>query len=200
MTKFNDVSQFIPENLQEFELWPKIQELTQYILDNAVKELEDVRLKFSGPDVVSEDVVRAVIEEQGFNYIVEIMDTISNFEFNTLLSYVSLISQLKGSRDGIELVLRLLGFDSVIVEWWEVLNNPGEPLTYDITILADSSNVTDLFATVNKVQIFSRNYVLAQISNIDIQFILEDFAQKAPLMAGFITPTYTGVIIERAIP
>jgi len=200
MTDFTDVGKFIPENLQEFELWPKIQELMEFILKNATKDLEDVTLKFSGPDKVSEDVIRAVIEEQGFKYIVDIMDTITNFEFNTLLSYVSLISQLKGNRQGLELVLRLLGFDSVIIEWWEDTVSEKEPLTYEITILANSSNVPDLFATLLEVQKFSRNYVLAQISNIDIQFILEDFAQKAPIMAGFATPTHAGKIIERAIP
>lgn len=198
--KFNEVGQFIPENLKDFELWPKIQEMMQYILDNAVEEMEDFRLKYKGPDQVRDEVIREILIEQGWNYIVDIMDTIENFEFNTLLSYVSLISQLKGSRKGLELVLRLLGFESIIQEWWEDPDNIGEPWTYEITVLVNASNVPDIFATIAKVEEFSRNYVFAQISNIDVQFLFENFAEKGTIMGGFIKPTYSGKFFTRANP
>lgn len=197
---FNEVEQFIPENLREYELWPKLTELMRYILDNGIKEMKDFREKFTGPDQVSEDVVKEILNEQGFNYIVEIMDTITNFEFNTLITYVSLISQLKGSRKGLELVLRLLGFESVIREWWEDPDDLGEPWTYQLTVLASASNVPDIFTTLQKVEIFSRNYVFAQIANIDIQFVLENFAEAAPIAGGYIKPTYFSRIIQRANP
>lgn len=198
--KFNEVGQFIPENLQEYDLWPKIQEMMQYILDNGIEEMKDFREKYTGPDQVSEDVVKEILIEQGFSYIVDIMDTITDFEFNTLITYVSLISQLKGNRKGLELVLRLLGFESVIREWWEDPDDLGEPWTYDLTVLANASNVPDIFTTLQKVEVFSRNYVFAQISNIDIQFVLENFAELAPIMGGYVKPVYFGRIIQRVNP
>lgn len=196
--KYNDVEQFIPENLREVELFPKIQELAKYVLDKSVDEMKDFRLKYRGPDQVSEETIKEILYELGYDYIVSVMDTITNFQFNTLLSYVSLISQLKGSRKGLELVLKLLGFDSIIKEWWEDPNNLGEPWTYEIVIIANSSNVPDIFDTLEKVQIFSRNYVFGQISNIDIRFAFENFAEKAPIMGGFVKARYFGRIIERA--
>jgi hypothetical protein len=197
---FNEVEQFIPENLQEYPLWPKLTELMKYILDNGIEEMKDFREKYTGPDQVSEDVVKEILIEQGFSYIVDIMDTITDFEFNTLITYVSLISQLKGNRKGLELVLRLLGFESVIREWWEDPDALGEPWTYELTVLANASNVPDIFTTLQKVEIFSRNYVFAQISNIDIQFILENFAEAVPIAGGYIKPKYFGRIIQRANP
>ena len=195
---FDEVEQFIPENLKDYPLFPKLQELTQYILSNAVAEMHDFDKKLTGPDEVSEDVVKAILVEQGYSYIVDIMDTITNFEFNTLITYVALISQLKGHKKGLELVLKLLGFESVIREWWEDPNDLGEPWTYDLTVLTNASNVPDIYATLDKVQLFSRNYVFAKISNIDIQFILKNFAEVAPIMGGHVKPVYTSYVIERA--
>lgn len=197
---FNEVEQFIPENLRDYPLWPKLQEILQYILDNGIEEMKDFREKFTGPDQVSEDVVKEILNEQGYGYIVDIMDTITGLEFNTLITYVSLISQLKGNRKGLELVLRLLGFESVIREWWEDPDDLGEPWTYSLTVLASASNVPDIFTTLQKVEVFSRNYVFAQISNIDIQFILENFAEAIPIAGGYAKPRYIGRIIQRANP
>jgi hypothetical protein len=130
------------------------------------------------------------------------MDTITDFEFNTLITYVSLISQLKGSRKGLELVLRLLGFESVIREWWEAPDpvDQGEPWTYELKILVNASNVPDIFTTLQKVEVFSRNYVFAQISNIDVQFLLDNFAEAIPIMGGYVKPHYFGRIFQRANP
>lgn len=196
--KYNDIEQFIPENLRDIELFPKVQEMMKYVMDKSVVEMTDFRLKYRGPDQVSEDTIKQILYEMGYDYIVSLMDTITNFEFNTLLSYVSLVSQLKGSRKGLELVLKLLGFDSVIHEWWEDPNNLGEPWTYEIVVIANNSNVPDIFKTLEMVQVFSRNYVYAQISNINIKFAFENFAEKAPIMGGFVKAKYRGRIIERA--
>jgi hypothetical protein len=96
-------------------------------------------------------------------------------------------------------VLKLLGFDSIIREWWEDPSALGDPLTYDITVFVNSSFVPDIFLTLEKVQEFSRNYVLAQISNVDVQFLFDRFASKAPIMAGFAKQRFIGQIVQRAV-
>jgi len=201
MGKFYEVDKFIPENLSDVPLWPKIRELLNYVLTEANKELEDVTKKLTGPDEVREEVVKQILIEKGYDYIVSVMDTLNNLEFNTLITYVSLISQLKGSRKGLELVLRLLGFESQIREWWEAdtIEERGEPWTYEITVYYNASNVPDIFETIEQVQVFSRNYVFALISNIEVQVILENFAEKAPIMGGFTKASYFGRIIQRAL-
>jgi len=165
-----NVDLIISEHKKNTELWTKIRAMTQYVVDQTATELADVKYKVKDPNALSQDGVKQIIEEEGFKYIVSIMDTINNFQFNTMVAFVDLINQLKGHRSGLELVLKLLGFDSIIREWWEDPNSLGEPLTYDITVFVNSSFVPDIFLTLEKVQEFSRNYVLAQISNVDVQF------------------------------
>ena len=196
MSKFLEVDYL--DDLEDFELYPKVQEMAQYVVQRYDEEIKDFRLKYRGPDEVREQVIKEILKELGYDFIVSVMDTINDFEFNTLLGYVSIIANLKGHRNGLEIVLRLLGFSSIIKEWWEDPNDLGEPLTYEITIIVSDSSVPDLFETLLRVQEFARNYVYAKIANIDIRFEIEDFATKAPILGGFSRPVYRGNIIERA--
>lgn len=193
-----DVSKYINRDQANTELWIKINEMLQYIVTNFETDLADTKLKYSGPDVVREEVIRQILIEQGFDYIVSVMDTIDNFSFNRLVSYIDLINQLKGHRDGLELVLRLLGFDSIIREWWEDPLNEGEPWTYEIIVLVNTSIVPDIFTTLEKIQTFSRNYVFAKIVNIEVRFIFSSFAEKGVIMGGFSKAKYFGRIYQRA--
>jgi len=183
---------------KDTQLWTKIRSMLQYVIDQTASELADVKYKVKDPNQLSQDAVKEIIKEEGFKYIVSVMDTINNFEFNTMVFFIDLINQLKGHRRGLELVLKLLGFDSIIREWWEDPSALGDPLTYEITVFVNSSFVPDIFLTLEKVQEFSRNYVLAQISNVDVQFLFERFASKAPIMAGFSKQKFIGHIIQRA--
>ena len=140
----------IAEKTRNNEIYPKITGMLDHIINNALEEFEDVKYKYSGPDVVREDVVKNIVTELGFGYITEVMNTITNFEFNVLLEFVSLLNLLKGSRQGLELILKLLGFNSFILEWWQ--QTPiGEPDTYIITVIMDSNIVPDAVKTLDKV-------------------------------------------------
>lgn len=174
---------FLPENLQNFELYPKVTEMIDYIISQSVEDLKDIKYKFRDSTQLGEDQIKEIIEELGFGYIRDVMDTISNFEFNILLDFVALINLMKGSRQGLELILRLLGFDSVITEWWE--REPQDvPHTYEITVIMNTTFITDVFATLEKVQEFSLHYVFPLISNIDFRFSLS-FAEKNVNFGGF---------------
>ena len=53
-----DANKFIPEKLkQDFELYPKVVEMLNYIIQGYAEKFEDVRLKNSGPDQVREEVL-----------------------------------------------------------------------------------------------------------------------------------------------
>ena len=195
----NESITYIAQKVRDQELYPKVAEMIDFIVAGFEDEIQDVKKKWTGPDVLREETVKQVIEELGFAYIRDVMDTITNFEFNTLLSYVSLISLLKGSREGYELVLKLLGFDSIILEWWEV-DPEEEPWTFEIVIIMNTTFVPDVFATLDKVQIFTRHYVFPIISNIDFRFNLDTFAERAAIIAGFVKQfrrTLTGSPISR---
>lgn len=195
--KLHNVDYFIPKHLRNTELYSKLQEMMSHVLSEATKDFEDVRSKFTNPENLSPDAVQAVILEQGFDYIVDVMNTMEGLEYNTMLSFMDMVNDLKGTRKGLELVLNLLGFDSLIKEWWEDDLKDVEPWTYEIIIIANSSNVPDIYETIDKIRIFSENYVLADISNINIKFSASNFVEMGIIMGGFSKITYNGSIVER---
>lgn len=199
MTELTDVSQFIARYQNNTLLWQKLNEITNHIVMETVEDMKVVRYKYSDPTQLGNDAIKEIIIENGYEYIKGVMDTIDGFDFATMLSFTNLIGNLKGTRIGMELVLRLMGFDSIITEWWEE-SPKGEPWSYKITVIVDNSIVPDLYVTLAKLRIFSQNYVYAKISNIDLQFAAESFADLAPIMGGFISNTWRGRIIQRANP
>lgn len=189
---------FLPFAQKQYELYPKIGQMLDYIMSKAVVELEDVKYKYSRPDAVSSEVIKQIVQELGYQYIRDVMDTLENFEFTALLDFLSLISLLKGSRQGLELILKLLGFDSIIKEWWEI--DPVRPVyTYELIIIMDTTFVPDIFGTLDKIKIFARQYVYPTLSNIDFRFNLS-FAQKNVNFAGFWRLHYGGRIAQRVPP
>lgn len=186
---------FIPENLREFELYPKVTEMVDFIIAGAVEELKDVKFKWRDSSALGEDVIKEIIAELGFEYIRDVMDTITNFEFSILLDFVSLINLMKGSRQGLELILRLLGFDSIITEWFE--KDPKDPPhTYEITVIMNTTFIEDVLVTITNIREFSLHYVFPLISNIDFRFSLT-FAEKNVNFAGFYKQKQTGLIRQR---
>lgn len=189
--------EFLAESLQDEELFPKVSSMLDYIIDNFETELEDVQFKHRGPGVVREEMIKEIIIELGFEYIKDIMDTIDNFEFNILLDFVSLLNLLKGSRDGLELVLRLLGLDSVVREWWEQ-DPQKEPHTFDLTVIMNTTFIPDVEETLERVQVFVRNYVFPKLDVIDFSFLFDSFLEKNINLAGFVKMKLTGTIRQRA--
>jgi len=180
--------QYVPEKLRQFELYPKLTDMMDYIICNFQTEFEDVKYKYSGPDVVREVVITEIISELGFKYVSDIFGTVSNIEFNIMLDFLGLVNLLKGSRLGLELVLKLLRFETVIQEWWQQFPK-GDPHTYVITVIMDASFVPDPLAALQKIQAFTREYVYSVIGNIDFRFSLK-FAEKNVNVAGFVKAKY----------
>lgn len=192
------VSEYIPKHLRETPLYTKVQELMLYVMEQSIIELKDVKYKYKDNTQLSSDAVKNTILEQGFGYIVDVMNTVENLEFNTMLSFMDVVNQLKGTRAGLELVLKLMGFDSIINEWWEDPSIEKDKWSYEIIVIFNSSNVPNIFDTVDKVREFSDNYVLGKISNIDIRFSATNFASIPAVMSGFTHVTHFVRITERA--
>ena len=192
---FNSSLEFLPEGIVSQELYPKICAMVDHIVQNFESQLEDTKYKFYGNSTAREAVIKEIIIELGFDYIRQVMDTLANFEFTQLLNFLSLINLLKGSRNGLELVLKFLGFDSIIYEWWET-SPRGEADSFDLTIIVANSTVPNLNATVDKVKIFTRHYVYPKLNIVDFRFTVA-LASKNLTMAGFARTFYTGTIIQR---
>lgn len=193
--KFSSISA-VPVALQDRDLYVKFSAMLDFIVDNWAGQFQsDVANKVTDPGRLSPAAVEARITELGYAYIASVMETITNIQFNTLLQFVALINQLKGSRIGLEIVLILLGLDGTIKEWWEQ-NPKGEPWTYQIVVILNGATVTDIFTTLDRVQSFAKAYVYPIMDNIDFRYNV-NFGERPITMGGFWRATYDGTILAR---
>ena len=181
----------VPLKLRGKSLQKKFAEMADYIVLQScdggisVEGVVDTRYKYRDPDKLTPEVVSEIIKEYGFDYINDIVATLQNIETNVLIHFISLLHLLKGHRDGLELTLKVLGFDFQIEEWWEQ-SPQNKPHTYNMNIFFNLSQVTDVFETLNGIRIFSENYVYPKllVANLIVDFQFSD-AQTA--IAGFQT-------------
>lgn len=196
MSSLQSSIQLISKKLRDDEFFVKVAEILDKAKSDYDTDFADIKYKLQDPSKLREEAIKEILNELGFAYIRELMDTLTNIEFNVLIDFISLLNLLKGSRDGLEIVMRLLGFDTVIVEWWEALPNK-EEMTFDITVLMNTSNVPDFVKTLDQVKIFTQHYVLPKLDLIDFRFILESFLEKQVHLAGFTRMRHFGRIVER---
>jgi len=131
---FNSL-ELIPEKLRERSLYIKLAEMLDYVIDKSEEELKDVKYKYHGPEFVRTRVIDEVIIESGYGYIKNVIDTLTNVEYDIMHSILNLVHFLKSHRDGLELVLKILGFEFNITEWWESIDQKSrathEGVTYE---------------------------------------------------------------------
>lgn len=188
--------ELVASNLQDDEFLILFADMLDYAVNEYREEFADVRYKFQDPTQLREIAIKEIVSELGFDYIRNLMDTLTNIEFNVLIDFISLLNLLKGSRRGLEIVLKLLGLDSVVVEWWE--NQPQkEPMTFDLTIIVTNSIVPDIEETVEKVRIFVRHYVLPKLDLIEFRFILGSFLERSAGIGGFVRLKEFGKIVAK---
>lgn len=188
-----DTIQVVAENLRELEIYPKVTDMLNYIIDKMATEFADVENKFIDPNLVDEEVVSEIIREYGFEYINDIAATLTTLDSSLLLHFVSLLNLLKGHRSGLELILRVLGFESVISEWWEQ-SPKGEPMTFNMQVFINYSQVSgSVFDTLAQIKKFTRFYVFPIFQVADVVFDYE-FAEAGTAMAGFHIQELPGLI------
>lgn len=196
MAELQTTLELVSSKLREDDFFIKMTEILDQVKADYDLDFADVKYKLQDPTQLREEAIKEIIDELGFEYIRQIMDTLTNIEFNVLIDFISLLNLLKGSREGLEIVMRLLGFDTVITEWWEA-SPQKEELTYDLTVLVNTSLVPDLDATLEKVKIFARHYVLPKLDLVDFKFVLESFLEKQINLAGFVRMKHFGRIVDR---
>ena len=191
MASIKDTILKVPLALREKSLYKKFAEMTDYMVlqscdgGTSVQGIIDTKYKYKDPDQLTPEIIAEIIKEYGFDYINDIVSTLQNIETNVLVHFISLLHLLKGHRDGLELILKVLGFEFQINEWWEQLPQ-NEPHTYNMDIFFNLSQVTDVFETLNRIRIFSENYVYPKllVANLIVDF---DLAEANVVIAGFST-------------
>jgi len=192
MTTENTIEYFQRE-LRDRDLYPKIASMLDYISTKHREDFFDVKNKYRNPELLSDEVAANIIEEYGFAYINEIAETLTQVESDVLLHFISLVHFLKGHRSGLELILRVLGFEFVIEEWWE--QDPvGDPMTFNMDILMDTTIVPDVFETLTKIREFVEHYVYPKFEIANLVYDFDDFVGIIPTIAGFIDYDLEGEI------
>jgi hypothetical protein len=195
--KLGEALTFLPANLRELPFWKMASE----IIDHATKQqLEDLRLineKYIS--AVSDEQIKAIFDEMGYSYLVDLMDTITNYDFSKILGFFAWVQYWKGSRQGYSLTLTLLGLNASIVEWWEG-GYVDRPWTHDVAISVDESNVRDIETTLLEVIKFTENYVYSKINSIILIYGRKgDFASANTKMAGWTRYNHTGSWYARGV-
>lgn len=188
--------QLVAKNLQNDEFILRFVDLLDFAANEYKEEFADVRYKFQDPSQLREQAIKEIIDELGFDYIRKLMDTLTNVEFNALIDFLSLLNLLKGSKRGLEIIFKLIGLDSILVEWWE--NSPTkEELTFDLTVIVTTSVVPDIDETIAKVRVFVQHYVLPKLDVIEFVFILGRFLEQNAAIGGFIRKKCFGKIVGK---
>jgi hypothetical protein len=192
----DSVITLIAKNLRNDEFFVKVAELIDFETDTYKNEFADVRFKFQDPTQLREEAIKEIVNEFGFEYLRRLMDTLAEVEFNVLVDFISLLNLLKGSRRGLETVLRLIGLDSIITEWWEA-SPQQEEFTYDLTVIATNSIVPDFNDTLEKTEVFVRHYIAAKLRLIQIRFLLGSFFEETVAIGGFVRAREFGKITAK---
>lgn len=191
--------EFFPKALRSFDLYPKVAEMLDYIMENCSNDFNDIETKYRNPSAITEDIFSQVMIEYGFKYINDIVLTLKDVDRSILFHFIGLLHFYKGTRQGLELILDVLGMSAEITEWWERPEGEMEPFTFDMLVYMDLSNVKgDLFTTLEIIKKFTKHYVFPVFKTANVSFIFE-FAQVKVISAGFSSFTTANTLIEATI-
>ena len=105
-------------------------------------------------------------QKLGYEYIADVFE-LTKEEVNQLLSYIALIHALKGSREGLKLVMDLMGLSYHIEEWWEK-SPTGVVDTFDLSVDINLSNLNR--NTLSRLVTFIKNYVYPKLNAFEIKY------------------------------
>lgn len=169
-----------PNRLKEVTFWEFVVMMDYLILHEKVY-FEDFYYKYKDIAKIRTKSLKEIVSEQGYKYILDMLN-LSRKEYETLVKYIAVINDLKGSLSGLEVVFNILDISYNMVEWWEK-DPQGVPHTFDLQIEVDILKVANNM--INKLKAFIRNYVYPVIENFEITYKM-NIAEMLIAMAGFI--------------
>lgn len=158
----------------------KIVPLMDYVLNNSFmyntslsSAFFELINKYQNPQDLPIENIRELIKEQGYEYIIDLIDPSSD-QIKIIVYLLVLIHMLKGSRKGLETVLSIFSLntgtaDILITEWFETIT-VAEENTFNIEAGLDVSMVSDTFFTA--FGNFIRNYVYPELQTFKAKYNL----------------------------
>lgn len=168
------------ERLKEATFYEFVQ-IVDYLILHEQIYFNDYLHKYNDLLKVRTKSLKEIIAETGYNYVADLLNLEDN-ELITLVKYMNIISDLKGSKSGLEVVFNLLSMRYSMQEWWETTPK-GTPHTWDLSIEVEIEKV--IGDMIGKLLIFTRNYIYPIIGNFEITYKI-NMAELAIVMAGFV--------------
>jgi hypothetical protein len=157
---------FLPENLQDKELFKKFCELLDKVIEKEDELIQPILQKLDPENL--EDI-EDVYKEFGFDYLTNLLRIEETSKI--LATYFSLLRTLKGKRSGLELLFQLLGWDYEITEWWEK-DPPGILYTAEVKVTFNINEIsTKEGSIIGKFKHFFRSYVYPLVT-LYVEYVL----------------------------
>jgi hypothetical protein len=109
---------YIPKGLVSQELYPRICDIIDDVISKNETEFRDILNKYKDYDNMSGEAVQETLKEFGYESIIKILN-LPDSTSARLGYFLNAISLLKGHKEGVKLVCRLLGGNAVIKEWFD---------------------------------------------------------------------------------
>lgn len=196
-----DARKYYPEKLVDDALVEEGLDGIQHEID--INDYRDIRDKYRDFNSLGKEVLEEILREYGYDYITDVL-TLSEEEIRAFLGYIHIIKFLKGTKQGLEIVFRLIAEGYTIVEWWEFedggfdlmrlwgLSNDMafrsntlqasfisptiEPDTYYLQILFDEEKTKP--ETFEKLQIFLRQYIYPLLVKLDFRTLFTEVLDR----------------------
>jgi len=183
----SDINSLLPEKLRSTAFFSEISSLMDSVMDPQLAEssfnfegidnrvsyiIDEIINKHKNTNALSSVELFNVLNEQGYGYILDVLnlseaDKLAHYK--SLISFISVIHALKGHRRGVELVMDFITQGSssnyFISEWWEdIVSNPPPEKGTAIVALDFTDHSLVGFSTLDRLNKFFSSYVYAQVA------------------------------------
>lgn len=173
-TNYISSLKYLPPELQTNDYYIKICSLIDALLSDNSEYFDYERInlqesinKYKDYRNLRNSTIHQIVAEFGYQYIIDILE-LPESRLKNLIAYLSLINMLKGSKQGLELVLSLLGFEYEITEWWENPIKLPDRNTYSIDLIFVDMGFDSKFLT--NFRTFSKQYVYPLLTDMVTYF------------------------------
>lgn len=153
----------------------------------------DIWNKYTNPEDMTDESIKAYVQDHGYTYILDLLAT-SHDNLQNLLFLLPLITYLKGSRKGLEVVFSLLqnsGSQSAtnISVWYE--QDPiGEEDTFSIESDIDLASIDTSF--FEKFDTFIQKYVYPTLTGLSVSYSVSGTFTLLPVVMTMLTVNLDG--------
>lgn len=132
----------------------------------------DVMNKYIDVGTLSKRALTAMIIENGYSYIIDLL-SLTTEQLRSVVYYLPLIQSLKGTMQGLELLLSTFCDALEITEWWEDQTGTLPPYTMIINVIR-LKNMTIKSNIQNAIIRFCEEYVYPFILSVDVHLSFTD--------------------------